>query len=236
MPTKHQLISDIILELLQGNNSDDSELEEKQVAFWIQYHLHDLVRQEVTAEMKKGNMPPPVYIKRDEGLEMSEENVTDISDSKQRIWVDLVDEVLDLPNDRGIIRVEDYDGNLILKTSIDQLGMVRDLRFSKPSIDTPLYYRIGTKVFVEGFNTADIDYNPLIVYYIPKQDVIAMEDTDEVLITDQLIPVLIDLCVQRGKLELYGTQADTANDGVDNKNVQYHTAISNPTANDQQTQ
>ncbi len=231
--TKFKLLSDIQLQLLQGNPSDDSELEFDQLAQWAQYHLHDLIRREIIAELKKGNMPPPIYITRDIGLEMSEENVTDISDSKQRFWIDLSQEVLDLPNDRGIVRVEDYDGNLLMKTSLDQLSMTRDLRFVKPTGNSVLYYRVGTKVFIEGFNTADVDFNPVIVYYVPKQDILAMGDSDEILISDQLIPVLIDLCVQRGKLQMYGTQADSANDGVDNKNIQYHTAISNATNNDQ---
>lgn len=233
MITRWQLISDCILQLQQANPSDDSELDEKQVAFWIQYHLNDLIRQEIIAEQKKGYMPPPIYIVRDEGLEMSEEAVDDIADSKQRIWVDLTNEVLDLPNDRGVVRVEDYDGNLIAKTSIDQLSMVRDLPFAKPSLNSVLYYRIGQKVFIEGFATTDIDYNPIIVYYVPKQDILSMADTDEVLISDQLLPVLTNAVVERGKLMLYGTQPDTANDGVDNKGVQYHTAIANPQNNNQ---
>jgi hypothetical protein len=114
--------------------------------------------------------------------------------------------------------------------------MVRDLRFAKPSIDTPLYYRIGTKVFVEGFNTADLDYNPLIVYYVPKQDILSMADTDEVLVSDQLLPTLIATTVQFGKMQLYGTQPDMANDGTDNKGVQYHTAIANPSNQTQQAE
>lgn len=226
--TKARIISDIELALLQSNPSDDSELEKDQIAQWVQYHLHDLIRQEVTAEMKKGNGVPPIYLIREEGLEMSEEDVEGIADSKQRFWVDLTEDVLDLPDDAGIVRVEDYDGNLIMKTNIEQLSMVRDLRFSKPTINNVLYYRIGKKVFVDGFNTGDSEFNPIIVYFVPKQDVTAMEDSDEIIISDQLIPILVDLCVQRGKLELYGTQVDIANDGTDTKQVQYHTAISNP--------
>ena len=232
--TKERLIGDIILQLNGGNISDDSELEPLQVAQWAEQFLHQMIREEIISEMKKGNMPPPIYITREEGLELSEENVAEIADAKQRMWVDLTNDVLDLPNDRGIIRVEDYDGNLIMKTSLDQLSMVRDLRFSKPTADKPLYYRIGTKVFIEGVPTAEIDFNPFIVYYVPKQDIIAMADGDDILVSDQLLPLLIATVVQHGKLMLYGTQQDMTNDGVDNKQTMYHTAIARPDSQNQQ--
>ena len=231
--TKHKLISDIEGQLLQGNPSDDSELSHKQIAHWIQMSINDLVKQEITAAMKKGDSIPPIYITRDVGLEMSEESVADIDADKQRFWVDLTQDVLDLPNDRGIVRVEDYDGNLIGKTNLEFLGVIRNLRFSKPSPDNVLYYRVAKKVFLEGLNTDDIDFNPFIVYYVPKQDVEVMEDDDIILVSDQLLPILTDTVVQKGKLMLYGTQADELNEGTDNKQVQYHTAISNPTRNQQ---
>ena len=137
-------------------------------------------------------------------------------------------EVLDLPRDGGVVRVLDYDLNRIEKTSVEELELLRDLRFAKPSSNNVLHYRQGEKVFIIGFNTADILFNPILVDYVPKQSVIAMADTDEVLISDQLTPLLIDLCVQRGKQMLYGTTPDEANDGVDVKKTLYHTAISNP--------
>lgn len=228
MHTKEKLIGDILLQLTQGSPSDDLALEEEQVAYWIQYYLHDLIRREILDYQRKGQMIPPIYIRRDIALELQEEDVDDVADVKQRIYVELEDDVLDLPRDGGIVRVLDYDRNLIQKTSVEELEHLRHLRFAKPSLENILYYREGKKIFIEGFNTADIDFNPIMVSHIPKQDVLALDDDDEILITDQLVPILIDLCVQRGKLELYGSEPDKANDGIDNKNIQYHTAITNP--------
>lgn len=228
MHTKERLISDIILQLTQGSPSDDLALEEEQVAYWLQYYLHDLIRREILDYQRKGQMIPPVYIRRDIALKLKEESVTDVDAVKQRIYAELVDDVLDLPRDGGIIRVLDYDRNLIQKTSVEELEHLRNLRFAKPSLNNILYYREGKKIFIEGFNTADISFNPVMVSFIPKQDVLALADNGEILITDQLVPILIDLCVQRGKLELYGSETDKANDGIDNKEIKYHTAIQNP--------
>jgi hypothetical protein len=235
--TKEKLISDIILKITQSNPSDDLALEEDQVAYWISLHLNDLIRREIIEEQKKGNMIPPIYIRRDVVIEPQEESITNVSAFNQRIYIELPEEVVDLPRDGGIVRLLDYDRNLIHKTSVEQLEDLRNLHFAKPSPENPVYYREGktnNKIFIEGFNTADIDFNPFMCSYIPKQDIISMADGDEVLITDQLVPILRDLCVQEGKEELYGSEPDKENDGVDNKKIQYHTAIQNPVNQDQQ--
>lgn len=236
--TKNSLISDIILQLTQGSPSDDLALEEDQVAAWIDYHLNDLVRREIIDYQKKGYLIPPIYIRRDIELDLQEENIADVDDNKQRIFVDLnelEEDILDLPRDTGIVRVLDYDRNLINKTSVEDIESIRNLRFAKPSPENVLYYREGkTILIIEGFNTPDIEFNPIMISYVPKQNVFELGDDDEVLITDQLVPILIDLCVQRGKLQLYGSQPDSSNDGKDVKQTQYHTAIQNPTRQESQ--
>jgi hypothetical protein len=234
MITKQKLIDDIVLQLNQGAVSDDSELSKAQVAQWIQYHLHDLIKREIVAEMTKGNMIPPIYIIREDGFELSEENVVDMDENRQRMWVELANDVLDLPKDSGLVQVLDYDYNLVYKASLERMHMINSLPFAKSSPKNLLYFRQGKKIFVEGLQTSEIPYTPVIVDYVPKQDILALNDTDEVVISDQLIPVLIDLCVQQGKLMLYGTQVDEQSDGVDSKKPAYHTSISNPSSNQSQ--
>jgi len=230
--TKEQILSDIQLQLLQSSPSDDSALELSQLAFWTSYHLNELVRREITAELKKGNIIPPIYVLREEALVITEETVADIDDKDQRMWVELDNDVLDLPRDRAIVNVYDYDLNLINKTSLEELASIKHLRFAAPSSENVLHYRQGKKIFLVGFNTPDLEFNEIIVDYIPKQDLITMDDEDEVLISDQLVPVLVDAVVQRGKLELYGTQPDESNNGRDNKAPVYHTQIASPASDE----
>ena len=225
---KEKLISDVLLQLYQGSLTDDKSLEDSQVAHWATIHLNDLVKREIMTEKEKGHQVPPIYIIREIARPITEEEVDDIDDENQRMYVELEGEVLDLPRDGGIVKVLDYDLNLIHPASTEGIGMLSDFRFASPSSENPLYYREGKKIFIKGFNSADLDFNDIMVHYVKKQDVIALEDEDEILISDKLIPALMDLIVQRGKLELYGTQPDASSDSVDRKQPVYHTAISNP--------
>lgn len=71
MPTKDQLISDIILQVTQSAPSDDSEIEKDQVAFWINYHLGQLIKQEIDIETKNARPIPPVYIAMEDCIVIS---------------------------------------------------------------------------------------------------------------------------------------------------------------------
>lgn len=236
--TKEQLISDIQLQLHQSVLTDDIAIEDSQIASWASDFLNELVRRECTVAIRANKSIPTVYIHREIDLPLTEEAVADVDDEDQRMYLELLEgEILDIENDRGIVKILDYDLNLIHKTSTENLEIIGDLRFAKATSENPLYYREGsTKIFIKGLNTADLDFNNFMVHYVRRQDVLAMEDTDEIKATDQIINALIDMCVAKGKAELYGTQPDVNSDGRDVKQLQYHRAIANPAAQEEQPQ
>lgn len=226
--TKEQIISDVILQLTQGAPSDDLELEEDQVAFWVTYSLNMLVAIEINSKLAKKEVIPSVYIKK-ASCEVAEVEDTECTDDcLDRIFVELDDDILTLNDDAGIIEVETDQGDLVKKASVETLSMYRHLRFAKPSEENLVYTHEGKKIYIEGLKAVDIPFDKLNVWYVPKQNLLELEDTDEILVSDLVAPQVIDLAVQRGKFELYGTQPDTANDGVDYKKTIYHTAIANP--------
>ncbi len=237
MITKLQFISDVILQLTQGAPSDDLQLEEDQVAQWATYHLNELVRREVATALKTGTAIPPIYIKK----ESVAPAVDDENNITLPVTAELTEEVLDLPNDGGIIQVVDAEGMLVYKGTLERMFMINSLRFAQARQSNRVYYREGKIIFLEGLYTGDegeevVDESNITIFYIPKQNVLTMNDSDELLVSDQLVPILTDTVVQRGKLELYGTQSDIGNDGSDTKQIQYHTAIQNPTKGDTQTE
>jgi hypothetical protein len=225
MPTVAQLVSDVELQLNQGEISDDSSLDRRQIKFWLSNNLNALVANEINSKITRGEQIPSVYQKVDSlGISEDEE-----SGEVDRIFIELDEEVLTVNKDAGIVFVETDQRNQIDKASTETMTLFRNLRFSKPSETNLLYYRIGNKLYIEGLKSVDLPFESIYVWYVPKQDILSLEDTDEVLVSDLVLPELIGMTVQQGKLQLYGTQPDVANDGTDVKSVQYHTAIKNPT-------
>jgi hypothetical protein len=225
--TAKQIIDDVVLQLTQSNPSDDLALDDRQLLAWLNYHVNELVAIEINSKLAKSEAIPQLYILREECV-VGEAEDTDCGDECVRISVSLTNEILTLNNNSGIVVVESDEGDQIKKSSIETRGNFKQVRFSKPSEDNLTYYGQGTKIYVEGFKEVDIPFDKFHVWYVPKR---AYASTDEVIVSDLVLPVLVDALVQRGKLELYGTQVDEENDGVDNKDPVYHTAISNPQNN-----
>lgn len=223
--TKEQLISDIILQVTQGTPSDDSEIEKDQVAFWINYQLHQLIKQEIDVEMKNVRPIPPVYIAMEDCIVIGSEDLVCQEDCVDRVYIELLSDVVDLQKDAGIVRLITDEGDQIRRTSVAELDVIKNLRFSKPSRTNLVAYRQLKKIFIEGIKQAELDFSKVTVFYVKKQDVIALADTDEVIMTDQIKPLLIDAVVQRLKLQIYGSSVDTDSDGADVKQPVYHNQI-----------
>jgi len=226
--TKEKLIGDIELQLNQGAPSKDSELEYDQIAYHVNIMLNDLKAREIDNELKKGNQIPPIYISRQVCNQLSPEVVACIDDSEERSYFGLSEQVLDTFDDNGIVQVLTDEGDEVYKASLQMMPTFRKMKYTAPSPELLLWSRQGDNIFVEGLNPSDLDFNKIMVYYIPKQDVIAMADSDEIVISDKTLSYMIERVVDLLKSELYGTSSDQSNDGVDPKDVLYHRAIANP--------
>jgi hypothetical protein len=231
MPTVKEIIDDVVLQLTQSNPSDDIALEDRQLAAWLSYHANELVTIEINSKLAKSEPVPQLYVIREECVVADLEDTDCSDDCEDRISLTLQNEILTLNNNSGIVLVESDEGDQIRKSSLESRANNRLVRFSKPSEENPTYYGQGTKVYVEGFKEVNIPFDKFHVWYVPKRNYMTALDSAEVVVSDLVLPVLIDALVQRGKLELYGTQDDKVNDGVDSKDTVYHTAISNPQNN-----
>ena len=226
--TKKQLVFDALMQLTQASPSDDVEVSEKQLAFWLSYELNRLVAAEINSKTAKGEMIPSIYIKRTE-LEVAElEEEDGVNEEDERIFVQLTEEPLTLNKGAEIVLVETDEGDEVKRSDIQLSKQLKHLRFAKPYLENLVYYRQSPlNLYVEGFKPVDLPFNKLFVYYVPKQDLLTMSDDDEVLVSDLILPEVINSTVQRGMLELYGTQPDVSNDGSDVKDARYHSTISN---------
>lgn len=229
--SKEKAISDVILKLTQSSPTQDLALEDDQVAFWLTQEVNFLVTQEVMKAVNQGKPIPPIYLLRETCKQVTEEDVSCVDPDDERMYFALTGEVLDVENDAGIVQVLTSDYEQIYKASLELLPRLKAMRFTKPSTQLLIWSRQGDLIFVEGLENADIDFNDIIVSYVPKQDVVDMDDDDEIIISDLLLPVLIDRAVETGKLQMYGSQPDkTGNDAADVKDMVYHRSIQNPAA------
>lgn len=232
--TKEQFISDVELQVYQGQISDDAELSKDQIAFWGSYNLNMLVANELNEKLKRGEFFPAVYKKRASCEVLTKEDVDCADDCGDRVFAELDEEVLSINKDAGIMRVITDEGDIVLKASVETLDFLRYMPFSKPDTENLVYIREGNKIYIEGLKPVDIPFNKINVDYVPRQNMLTMANTDTILVSDMVLPQVIDLTVQRAKMELYGSQADKENDGVDYKDTVYHTAIANPVNNEPQ--
>lgn len=228
MATKAQLISDCELQLYAGSVSDDAAVEKSQLAFWLSYYLNQLVATECNEHLKRGQSIPAVYQTR-AALEVPAlEELDNIDETDERVYIELDEEVLTLNKDGGVIAVLDDQNNEFKKVDIQTLQQFKHTKFGAPSIDNILYYREGNKIYLNGFKAVDIPFEHVQVWFVPKQNLLDMADSDEVKCSDLVLPQVIAATVEAGKLELYGSQADKINDGEDNSVPVYHQQIRKP--------
>lgn len=229
---KSKLIGDVELQLTQGAPSQDLELEQGQIAFWLTQELNTLKSQEISQLLKQGKQVPPYYITREACKQLTEEVTACVDDTddgtKQRYYFALSNDVLDVEEDQGIVQVLTAELEEVFKGTLAMLPMFSQMRYTKPNGPILIWSRQGDLIYIEGFLESDIDFNKIIVFYVQKQDLVAMGDTDTVLISDKLLPVLVERVVEIGKIQLYGSTADVTNNAKQDQQPVYAKAVQNP--------
>lgn len=228
MATVNEIVSDVELQLYQGQVSDDASVDRAQIKFWISYHLNQLVAAECNEHTKRGQVIPPIYQTK-ATLEVPDiEELDGIDEDDERIYIEMDEEILNLNKDAGVIAILNDQNDEIKKASLTTILQFKHTKFGKPSLDNLLYYREGQKIFIYGFKAVDIPFESIQVWFVPKQNLLDMAETDEVKCSDLVLPQVIAAAVETGKLQLLGSQADRENDGADKTVPVYHQQIRRP--------
>jgi hypothetical protein len=226
--TKLELISDVILQLTQSSPSDDLALDSRQIAEWLTYHANLIIATEINSKLALSEMIPSIYQTHEMCRVLELEDVECGGDCEDRVKLTVTYPVMTLNNDGGVIMLQTYDGQQILKAGdISKLMLLRQMRFAKPSDDNFVYYRQGQTFYIEGIPSNDLDGFDCHVTYVRQYDYSTAADSDQVVASELVLPIIIDRLVSHGKLELYGTQVDETSDGVDPKKLVYHQAVKN---------
>lgn len=215
MATKGELISDIELRLSGGKPSDDFEIERPQIGHWLDVTRDGLVKTMLDIQINKYGTVDDYYIVREVCNLAVEEAIDCVDEEYEKMSFTLVHTPMSLRKNMGIVKIVTDEYNLVYPSNVIDINMVSDLPFSKPADDNLVYYSEKNKITVEGLNKNDISDPTFIVYYIPQYNNADIAETDEFLITDDLLGILLDEVEVIGRREL-GIPQDIENNGQDN--------------------
>jgi hypothetical protein len=211
MATKSELISDVELRLTKGKPSDDLELERDQIGHWIDVVRDEIVSDFVQSAYKRGDTISSEYIKKEACISFSEE--TDSCVENQRKFITLANAVLNLPDDKGIVKIYTNNYEVVYPTFLEELDMVRDMPFSAPTDEMYIYHREGpSKLVVSGINNNPVTAPSFIVFYIIGAVNSNIPETSEYPIGNDLTSLLLDRVEEIGRRQLYASVEDLEND------------------------
>lgn len=211
--TKNQLISDIILRITAGKPSDDLEIEPSQVAFWINIVRDAIVKAYLDDKVEDGLSIDDYFVIPESCKPLNSETDPCIDDDKERIYIRLKREPMDIYKDRAIVRVITNEGSFINKARLSTIDVIHNLNFAKPAINNLVYYRDGkTKLVIEGIPQEMKNVVEILVWYVPKEDILCLDDDDEVSIPNELLPEILQAVEDIARRELHGPE-DKKNDG-----------------------
>lgn len=217
--TKEKLISDIELRLTKGKPSDDLELERSQIGHWLDITRDEFVKLSLDTDIRKGNPMDTQYIEKETCLAAVMESESCILDCKQKAVITLSKYPMMLEKDKGVVKVVTSEYQLVHKLDLESLEMINDMPFTKPSPNNLVYYREGNKIYVEGMNTNNIDLIKFIVLYVPQYTKSTISESDEFVVSGDLLGPLLDEVETIGRRQLYSSLEDDDNDGDQNMEI-----------------
>lgn len=213
---KLQLVSDIMLKLQKGKPSDDFELDESQIAFWITTERDGLIKEYLEDRVKNGLTVDDYFVIQESCKPLNNETDPCIDDDSERIYVRLKKQPLDIFGDKGIVLMKTNEGSYIYKARLSTINIINNLQFAKPSTKNLVYYRDGqTKIVIEGIPKSLEAIVEILVWYVPKEDVECLADTDEVSVPNELLPILLERVEAIARRQMFGVQPDLDNNGKD---------------------
>jgi hypothetical protein len=206
------LISDVILRCYQGEISDDARLSRSQVMHWLVTNRDQIVKEYLDSLIKGGKPLDTYYATRQTGMTTTSEDLPDTEEEDERIYIQLTYTPMSLMNDMGVFRVISEDGVMVDRARSESIDWVKDLKWGKPSVKRPVYYRDDKKVILEGLNYDNLD-TTYTVYYFPTATSQSLTESSDLLIGDSLIDILLSKVEVMAKEEILKTESDVQNDG-----------------------
>lgn len=213
MATRSELISDLELRLSRWKPSDDFELPRSLMSHWLDLARDQVVQADIENSLKENEKIDKKYLKRLNALRPLKEEVPTNIDCGVRFYIDLEEDVMGLKGDVGVWSVVNNAGKILSRYEYDDIDPIKDLHFSKPKVGNQMYYREGTKLFIEGISEELLNrlyYNATIV----PSDFGDDNDEDSFSADDSLLAIIMEIAEEIG-LRNMRVRADIDNNRVD---------------------
>jgi hypothetical protein len=212
MAKKEDLIADCILRITRGNPSDDLQIPDSQVSFWL-----DIVRGRLVAELIKSEAQVNYesFIIEKNNIDIQQ----DTTKKNNQYYIE-IPTPLSFMGDQGIYYVETEGGDEIYRISPHMKSSIKDLRFAKQNRRRSSYFRVGDRLYLNG-NSQNFYNNGKINVMIIPEDTSSLEDTDEYPIDSKLLMDLMNGVEDIARRELYGSNEDLSNDGKQQEKDKY---------------
>lgn len=218
MPTKKELVDDIILRVTKGQPSDDLELEPSQVAFWFDLIAKELVPNYLNSKIKKDEELDSILINTEDDLVGTVEDVAMLDQYSDRVYIEVEEEIIDLKNDNGLVRIITEEGLVVNKVSLAKLDTLNAMTFSRPNRENLLHTRINQRIYIHGLSPLQVNLTKFSVWYIPKPNFYGAGDDDIIKLPEDLLNMLSDAVEEKAMRELRQVEPDMENDGQDDNN------------------
>lgn len=211
MATRREIRSDIILRLTAGRPSDDFEIDDRQINFWV-----DTVRAMILDEKLRSDASYSLepFITSFDGISILKESINGAEEgiNDTRYYSELPGQVLKLKDDTGIYLVETNGGETVFRIKPSDKKRIKNLRWAKPNHSKIAYYRVNDRIIYQG-GTSNFLKNGKVNMLLVLSDTTAnIGDDDEYPIPADILPLLLQSVEEVGRREL-GIQMDMANDG-----------------------
>jgi hypothetical protein len=210
MATKKELVSDIKLRLSRGKPSDDFEVDDRQVGFWLDSIRAKLVRDKAVYDR---GIDLSDFCELFEAVNISKvEKVADDGCDSVFYKSKLPVSVMALPNEGGIISIETQGGTEIRRINISDRLRFKGLKFASPSKEKPTFHRVNDEIYYEGGTDSWLN-NGVVNMYLISEETTTEGDYP---ISSELIPILLDGAEEIGRRMLFNIPEnieDTENDG-----------------------
>ena len=210
---KKELIDDVILRLTAFKPSDDVEIPDALVGFWLDTSRSALINKSI---QDGGGYDLSSYAVLIEDLKiLSKEREMSNLTEENWFYIDLPTSVLSLPNDAGLMSVYNQAGTEVKRYRVTDRIRFKNLRFGKPSDDISIYTRQKDRLFFEGGNDSWRNNGYVSVLMIPE-DTNDIGADEEYPIDATIVPALLNMCEEIGRRAL-GIPEDLSNDGANIK-------------------